>query len=322
VVNFVNSAHSKKDIMKKIKILTVVVLSFISILCFADAAEEERELNEAVLQPIINHFPEDSSHTRVMSKMLIKYEMDKNIQLEPAAAKEKANEFAANPPFNDFDYSCAREAMQDIDTRGIAGFAAKWGLAWHMGIIQCDGYARLALITFYFNMMNYRANNEKPIFKKAALVGTVRGSGDHIFMLAQGDSGTMFAVDPWIRVVKKLPNSFVKLSNVGLFTPKELSPDENKLLTGLFGMADLNGKVYFDGKYVNVNTMWVLEVSLANKIRCMAEMGGPIKTLYEDLNFDRRFPQQVPWFPRWQLPYDRLVQLPAEKVDKSICNLM
>jgi hypothetical protein len=306
--------------MKKIKLLFIFVVAFSSALCFADAKEEEAELNVAILDPIINHFPEDSSYTRRMSKALIKWEIDNNIQLKPAAAKNKAQELSKTSPFNNTDYSCAWSAMDKIDIYDVDGFAAKYLSAWHMGIIQCSGYAHLALITFYFNMMNYTIQNKKQIFKKAALVGTTKSSGNHIFMLVEGDSGTMFAVDPWIREVKKL-SGFTKLSDFS-WGVVYLKPNDNILLRRLFGVADQNGKLYFDEIYVNENTDWYLELDVATKIRCMAEMGGAIKTLYEAINVDKRFPGLVPWFPRWQLPYDRLVQLPAEKGKSSICSLM
>jgi hypothetical protein len=298
--------------MEKIRLLFILILAFSSALCFADAKEEEAELNVAILDPIINHFPEDSSYTRMKSKAILKYEKNKKIQFNKKEAYDyiKEKERSGELTSRDSDYDCLWDTLDEIDSTNSDGFAARWGTSWHMNVIQCSGYANLALITFYFNMMNYKIRGEQPMFNGAVFVGARGDTGNHVFILVEGVSGTIFAVDPWIRKVIRL-DGFIKLSPL-LSNPQgavyDLKDPYNGLLNHLFSEEGDNGIRYYDALYVNAGTKWFLGVKQSLAIRCMAEMGGLMKTLYEAINVDRRFPRQVPWFPRWQSDYSDLVK--------------
>ncbi|MCC2625148.1 MAG: hypothetical protein K0R14_1021 [Burkholderiales bacterium] len=319
--------------MKKIKLLFIIVLIFSSMMCFAtieeDAAAEETELREAVLNPIINHFPVKSSYTWRVSQAILEQEKSEKRQFDIDKAKEYLRELSEMPGFKDTDYNCIWKEITEMGDRDINGFVARTILAWQTKVIQCGGYADLAMLTFNFNMMNYKAQGISPIFKEAVYAVVVKDTGDHVLILVEGRSGTMFAVDPWIRNVIKLPN-FPGLSNINFSNGKYyLKPQENKQLSSLFASADENGKLYYDVMFVDKYSNWVLDRMYSLKISCVARSGGPIKTMYEDLNLaNAQFPKRVPWFPRWQLDYDRLIPSPAKKEpspakkDSSTCSLM
>ncbi len=325
--------------MKNIKLWLIVVLVFLSAMCFAtkeeDIAAEEKELNEAILAPIVGHFPASSSYTWRISEAIIRYERSNKKEFSKYEASNYVEKLLATPEFKDIDKAvCDWRAISKIDARDVNGFVAKLRLTWRMGIIQCGGYADLAMLTFNFNMMNYQARGVKPIFKSAVFVVALRNNGDHAFILVEGDSGTVFAVDPWVRLdkdmsprsgmVERLPG-FPKLSTItswngGVY---RLSQEDNDRLNNLFGYKE-NGKLYYDGMYVTKHTEWILDRATADKIGCMIKSGDAIKIMYEELNFSHTFIQWKIDYDRllqWQKDHDRLITLPVEK-DSQTCSLM
>lgn len=280
-------------------------------MCFAGANEEEAELNQAILHPIIDHFLKDSSYTRKISKQIISHEVNLGKQLDRNEAAEYLENILESEPFTNDAYECAWKAQDIIDDRfDSENFAKRYLLAWQNKIGQCYDFTRLALIAFYFNMMNYKIAHPgvTPMFKAAFLTETVGDTGHHLFMLVEGTSGTIFAVDPWAGQVTTVPE-LTRLPAI-LSSDKEdrlvyrLGPHDNKRINLLFSQP------YYDVRYVNSDTQWRLQIYSTNKVREMAEGGcGNIKILYDTLRF-----------PRWQTNYTVLTKSTAKK-SNSVCSL-
>lgn len=290
--------------MKKLKYFGLfIIIAFSSAACFAGSPdEEEKELKAAILDPIVNHFPEEASYTKLMSKAIVQYEIDKNTQLDPTGAANLKQEFDKKPPFNDPYYKDAKCAIDDIDVgSSTAGFTARYLSIWQNKIISCGGYAKLVLIAFYFNMMNYQLCAAKPLFKEAIQISSA--GGDHSFVLVEGDSGTIFAIDAFEGKITRLYN-FTKLSTMsgksGLVDLKR--QEDNEQLTRIFGTADNNGKLYYDVIFVSEKTKWYLNGAVTAKIRDITKSGGSIVTLYDVLR------ETDGGFPRWRADYDQLLK--------------
>jgi hypothetical protein len=272
------------------KLILVTALVFINTLCFAEAKEEDNELNYAILGPIITHFTDASSYTRQMSKEIIKYQTSNKIKLDLKGTMALGDELAKKAPFNDDKYKCIRDKIDSMEETNSTLIAKRYLTAWTYKVEQCVGYANLALIAFEFNRMNSIVNSDKSFLFKYAVLVKAKKNGDHRLLLVEGNSGTMFAVDPWIREVRQLYN-FTKLSDA-----KPLNTDDYKQLNSLYGVV-ADGVIYYDVFYVDGNTEWELRPTTSkNILDNMQTFDFEMENLYNTL-----------YFPRWTTKYAKLM---------------
>jgi hypothetical protein len=292
--------------MKFIKLFFIVMLILSACVCFAGPVEEWLWLHDEILVPIQSNFNDSSSSTKLISMELIRMQKEDGViinednikQMLSLAIENLKNKKKWDPKHfmgnirnvcgvcnhGQTEAECAADILQT---------------AWQNKISNCGEYADLVMIALEFNRMNYMKNEGKSfIFRNAVYVKAYTGTGDHELVLVEGISGAMFAVDPWIWKVEKLDN-FPKLSEIKYVN---LNDSANQKLNSLFGEL-YNGKKYYDVKYVNESTMWVLHRERSQDTqRYVSNYDPGMKVFYETPRSDGR-----PKFRSWTTKYDELV---------------
>jgi hypothetical protein len=283
--------------MKLVKIFFITTLVFLNAMCAAEAT--------TILAPIMSHFSEASSKAKLLSKRIIEQQKVKGKQFEKkdvddfiAALKEKEPDF-----FDDMFAQCMRNVTGATYSET---YAKAYKNAWNMKVANCGGYAFFVLIAFEFNKMNVLAQDgKKPIFKTARLV-MATANGDHALVLVEGNSGRVFAVDPWMGVVKKLSTRFagLDLSRIPIDQSVDLNPEENQQLNLLFS------EPFYDVEFVNKDTEWEIE-------------GDKYKIIYEvahkyDTNMESFYNTLRPNFQKqWIFEYAKLFPKCGSPADKN-----
>jgi hypothetical protein len=285
--------------------------------CFANALQEELELNSEILVPIINNFNNSSSFTRLVSLELIEMQRSNKIMVDPNKRdiqlyQKAAQQVRSNPSLRGAVEGVLSNCRVCLPGQTAGGcFADAHQYYWTQKASSCAEYAELVMIAFEFNLMNYVAlgkAQEWP-FKEAVFVKTSPDTGDHGFVLVEGVSGAVFAIDPWIWRVVRLYN-FPKLSDIkGVFVnlaDVDKTINLNQILNSLFA-SPYKGKVLYDGWYVYKNTEWILDRYSFQKIQNYAHEYNP----YMKIFYDTPKSDNLPKFRRWTKKYDELVSKPA-----------
>jgi|SRR6185437_61570 len=282
------------------RIFFVIILLFFSSWCFAITeqekmiAKEEAELNNEIIRPIAERFDEKSSFTGLISEEMIRMQenglvfdsTNKEIRaMEVIQAKEIAkrtiykeigekrykemsitmpeicekfsNRSVSDPPF----YGSHEKFHKDIVAKYLDA-ALRYNSA------NCAIQMRMAVVILEFNRINKIRLNQPLLFDQVVVVRATPKYGDHWFVLVQGKSGTVFAVDPWFRKVIKLKGA-PKLSEI----TTDLYPN-HKLLTSLFAVR-YNGKEYYDEAYVREDTQWSLRRDIATAYNDFVDTDDP-----------------------------------------------
>lgn len=250
----------------------IAILMISSSMCFAGQKEEYDELRYNVLEPITAHFGDSSSLTKLISSEMI--EMQKSgwkIKNPKATSIDMRNEARAavrtkigGARFDEMDKTIPGFCKQYTE-RPFHGSKQEWvkdvlatviSVAWDYKVANCEAYIRIVLLALNFNRLN-NAQLYSSLFKEAAVV-KAKPPSDHYFVLVEGKSGTMFAVDPWIGQVTIL-DGVTKLSAITA-NPliKDYPPKTLNKLNKLFESSDDNGVAYYDEIYVGKTTQWIL----------------------------------------------------------------
>lgn len=176
--------------------------------------------------------------------------------------------------------------------------------SWGYKVANCNFYSRMVMTAFAFNLRNHWVQRKQFLFKEAVMVVNKTGTGDHVFVLVEGNSGAMFVVDPWIRQVIQLED-VIKLSAFARHPLIVPYPDA-KALNSLFSVS-YQGTVYYDETYVNENTKWILRRNDSQAIERF------VNTYYDstskkdnELNMRDIYTYLRGYFPGWQLEYEEL----------------
>lgn len=291
------------------KIVFASVLLVLNSVCFADALEEELELNSDILVPIICHFNDSSSLTKCVSTKLIDQQKKDKMLLNRFEVLSIYSNVAASLKDYGVKLDAIREASAcpkgDKNQLTASGLANSLKLAWELKVSNCGEYSLLVMIIFEFNRMNNYLLGKPLNFKEAMFVTTKGKTGDHVFVLIEGLSGTMFAVDPWIWKVTKLEPSFMKLPDIHKGNHSldtiDIPAQLNQKINQLYG-SNSKASTYYDMIYLQANTKWNLDITRSKKIYDLIhEQNKEMKELYDTLRFSDRLR-----FPQWVMEYDEL----------------
>lgn len=277
-----------------VRLFSIIIFILLIPTCLANAIEdEERELNLTLLRPIIDHFSESNSYSKIMSNKILEHEIATKTQLNRAQVAILKKQILKEHPFTDDTLRCIHKTVHRIKGKTLSEEIAKSYLnVWLMKSVKCSDYAELVLIAFEFNRMNNIIIGRPLHFKTAVLIIANTDTGDHSFVLVEGNSGAVFAVDPWARRVTRLYPNFIKLSNIADKIYK-LGDNDNYQLNLLFGQP------YYDVRYVNYDTKWLLKEEHSQLIRDISlKRNDYMQILYETLQ---------PSFPQWELGYKPLL---------------
>jgi len=196
--------------------------------------------------------------------------------------------------------SCHKSYKEYQDQMTATTFAKSQLLAWQLKVSNCLEYSNLAMLAFEFNKMNNILLGKPLNFKEALFINTMNNTGDHIFVLIEGKSGTIFALDPWSRTVVELDPAFINLFSIKPDSDNMIQIPEtlNKKLNLLYK------DTYYDVLHVREATKWYLDVGYSKKVQGFAhENNNDIKDFYNAL----RPVGDRPKFPQWILDYDELL---------------
>lgn len=322
--------------MKNIfRLIYIAILLLSAPMCFAGETEEEVELNSKVLVPITKYFSESSSLSRLVSLGMIEAQK-KDGQIKNATEAELKHTQILNEVIGNLDAKRLKEIAETKDvckkylTNAIIGnstdsYAAFLSNSWAHKAATCDFYTRMVITAFAFNEMNdkiLKTKLKQPLlFKKIAMIQTAPGTGDHMFVIVEGNSGTMFAVDPWIHKVVKL-NDFTKLSSMPDKELYEINLSDANQLNALFG-HEYKSKIYYDEYFVGKNTKWLLNRKFNkhaedfvynydnrphSKVNPLKDNFLTMKDIYNYLRHN---------FPGWQLEYDELFAANIKSKDEE-----
>jgi hypothetical protein len=298
-----------------VRFFFVIVLGLSSTICFAGGKEEYTWLSNDLMVPFVVNFNDSSALTRLMSIKLIKYQKENlKRQLNRAEALSIMETTLLNRE-KPFDDDKRNSLMKDIrkcgkQAGGASGLATVVHMSWQNKASNCNEYAKSVMIALEFAQMNSIASGNGPIFKTAVVVGTYEeiysytsgleiALNDHTFVLVEGLSGAMFAIDPWIWQVVKLDN-FAKLSSIDpqitdLEKASSKSINLNLELNQIFSRQ--NGG-YYDVIYVNSDTKWQLERKFSqNILNNVHTRNEDMRNLYDNV--------LMPKF-HWAKTYDQL----------------
>lgn len=257
-----------------IKLIFIIVLVFLTSICFAGQVEEYNELKDNVLEPITAHFSDSSSLSRLISIKMIEMQKMNGKVVDPThiklmimkdRARSEVREEVGSKRFEEMD-KIIPLFCQKYSKRTFTGLQPDFAkdllttlvsVAWDYNVANCEAQMRIVLIALDFNRLNYAVRGQKWLFKEAAVV-KAKPPGDHYFVLVQGLSDTMFAVDPWSRKVTILEDTATKLSAISADPLINDYPDPQKKLNKLFEASDDKGIKYYDEIYVRENTEWIL----------------------------------------------------------------
>ncbi|MCE3268264.1 MAG: hypothetical protein K0R49_516 [Burkholderiales bacterium] len=315
-----------------IKLFLAIIFLVSSSVCFAGAEEEEAELKFAILDPIMNHFSESSSSTRLMSKEIIEYE--KNILGRQATLSEVSiwikDIWSKTHRFNDDKTSCALAAIQkcySCFSTDAEVLAYSQLLSWKLRVSNCNEFAKLVMLSFEFNRINNEKLHIPTTLKSAMLITTFQNldstGGDHSAVLVEGNSKTMFLVDPWLGKVIKLNQKFPPLSYIIEKADNLGTPFYWSILNyyGVNKILNIHYKnTYYDVWFVNENTHWKLRNSSSKNIHDIVRTcSKSMRKLYEGIRLNKEPASDViPDFPQWQLDYATLLNChKTDHTDKS-----
>lgn len=311
---------------KLIKAFYILILILNATLCFAGADEEEDRLNSVVLAPILKNYTISSSIEGLRHLYIKKAQIAKGRQFSADELDEFLKVLAKKPPFNDYKLKCAYEDMRgkwrrdlehgDSDHENSSDdeypasaaeiFSENLRMSWNNKMANCGEYAYLVVIILEFNRMNIIRSKMHRFFEKVVLVHSVRGTGDHVFVLVKGVSGIIFAVDPWLRKVKRLeglndiPSTLIKDEEIFL------NKQENLMLN-----EQLFKDPYYDIFYVNKETQWFFDIQTSAAIENYAHTkANGMKELYNILlNYEYEF--------GWTKSYNKLFHFSSKQSDHN-----
>jgi hypothetical protein len=323
---------------KFVKLACVVAILLSTSICYAgkeeDAAAEEAQLNSEILAPITNHFSDSDSYSRLYSLALIKLQQDKYGKIRDATRKtitDEATEMVDTELSKDCEKSklCSQFENRKNEMKYVENMCGKYyyvanegsmdaftsslSLAWGHNIVTCNFYTRMVLTAFFFNQMNNLRQGKPWLFKKAEAVRTAPKTGEHVFVLIEGKSGAMFAVDPWIRKVVRL-NGVTRLSKIPYEAHEDYPYENSEELNILFAHLH-KGIAYYDEKYVSQKTKWTIEVGLSDQINGFVHLqdNGPQRKGI--LRMRDLYMYLYPKFPSWNLGYDELFPTGTKEVE-------
>jgi|GEM_PF-2732639 len=281
----------------------------------AAIAEEEKLLNEEIINPMTRRFSDKDSLSDLESLELIELQkkhgkIKSTDELESRrvqAVTELLRKYGRShlEKISQTTSSCAGEEEKLLDSSTF--LATDLYSGWRNKAVTCTFYARMAITIFAFNRMIHFAQKTPFPFKEAVIISskvTTPPTGDHDFVLVEGNSETMFAVDLWKRRVVKL-NNVTKLSNIA--NSKELTPYPNAMSLNILFSVLYEDEVYYDEAYVSESTKWNLNRGISQAIEKYVYTYDPhsiknktptMGSLYNYLRLE--------FFPNWRLEYDAL----------------
>ncbi|MCE3268902.1 MAG: hypothetical protein K0R49_1154 [Burkholderiales bacterium] len=296
------------------KLFLLSALFSITSLCFATQADDEEfELRQQILNPIYKNFESNPLHApgKLRAEQLI------NKQIEEKKTKYDYNSLQEVPW--DEEVRDAYQALEDIHKARRVGvnlkellsanfFAEEAKTAWDMRAGTCNDYADLVKIIFEFNMLNDEENETPSSFKKAIYIKAEAdfsshppSSGNHVFILIEGNSGTVFAVDAFENKITRLRTNFI-----ATITDKDdpegkgvkLSKGVSTELTELFSQHG-----HFDQIFIRPQTRWRVMPAFSTLRRNQIRTYDPsMAKLYKSLQFQ----QFKGWFDYYELkPFKR-----------------
>ncbi|HLX53618.1 MAG TPA: hypothetical protein VKR58_06740 [Aquella sp.] len=280
---------------KLTKLFFITALAMSTTICFAVVEDPEfLELRDMILVPIINHYPEDLSFSRLVHRKIIEYEKANEEQLTRVKLDKLYITWMDEYPFNDEVLACMWKSTRNVKAEAIDEFYANMFLkSWQMSMANCGELSIITQIVFEFNQMN----NVKPLFQMARLARTTNDTGNHTIVLIQSNSGAVFVLDPWSHIIKKL-DSFPKLSIMDLISDSVLlKSQENNELNKLYGII-YKDKIYYDVKYVNFDTVWYLDNKISKLVFDIVHVRNDyMKDLYKDKSIKSNFLQWKTNYP-------------------------
>lgn len=279
--------------MKLVKLILILVSIFGTSICFATQAEEIAELQNYVLTPIVENFSKGKgSPSEQLSKAIIAMEVTENRQFTRNHVIDLLNKGVFDAVIKDTPTMLCHNITDTED------FVTKYLEAWKIAIASCGINTNFVLIALEFNQMNRIEQGKLPLFKIVVKVSAIKPS-DHTFVLVEGMSGTMYAVDAWMQKVVILSPEFTKLSHM---KSPLLDFKDIKSLNILFS------KPFYDAYYVNAATVWMIDTEKTKKtIDIVTKHNLDMEIFYNTLKHS---------FPEWRLPYSKLVHTPAKSTQK------
>jgi len=326
--------------MKKLtKLICIVALLFSVPTCFAGEKEKAAELaalKSDILDPIIdpitgnpptvdNPPAASSSYSRLLSLKMIEIQKarrkkitDKHdMELVEKTAEEAIRADIGAARFQEIQkgYAACSKFYEDIARGSQEAFARYLAEAWIYKNTPCYFYTYMTLTAFMFNHKNSLVpGNGKPwLFKQIVTVMTTPETGDHRLVLVEGKSGTVFVIDPWFPKIEEL-NGVTKLSEIPYYPSNNAYYPNSEALNNLFGDSD-SGITYFDEKYVNEKTKWVVlwqdvrlfdkwfnedfgtNVDISKSLKENKKITVHMEDIYNAFRYD---------FPAWQADYKDL----------------
>jgi hypothetical protein len=321
---------------------------FFSFLCFAEVTEKEKaidaefkQLNDEIITPISNRFDEFSSLTRLISEEMIKMQKNglvindtpdnllKAKEIAKATIRKRIGNERYMALYDTVPGKCDQLTKRPVSAPPFNGskqifqkdlLAKLMEIALTYNSANCAAQMRFTVMALKFNWMNKKRLNQPLMFKKMVVVQADPKTGDHLFVLVEGKDGTIFAVDPWFRKVKKVDGA-TKLSDIA--SDEMISPyPKPELLTNLFAEFDDNGKVYYDQIYVSEKTQWRLRWDITIGFETLANTYDPApKQAHQvgDLNYIAHMEDIYNMlknnmkFTDWTSEYDKLPFTDSEK---------
>ncbi len=138
-----------------VRLFSIIIFIFLIPTCLANAIEdEERELNLTLLRPIIDHFSDSNSYTRLISRKIIEWEITNKTQLNKLGAINLKKQILKEPPFNDENIQCIGLTIHKIKAQTAVETLATRNLnIWLMKSVTCGDYAELVLIALALHLI-------------------------------------------------------------------------------------------------------------------------------------------------------------------------
>ncbi|MCC2624323.1 MAG: hypothetical protein K0R14_196 [Burkholderiales bacterium] len=335
-----------------VKLIFIATLVFSSSVCLAGKVEEMNELKNNILEPIITHFSDSSSMSRLTSLKLIEMQkadgkfqnLDTNalthkrtIAMEKVYKEIGKDQYERLAKVAIFCKKYTDRPFTGTPEESTKDFLLTFvSVAWQNNFASCNIYARTVLLAIAFNNLNNVKQGKSLLFREAAAVQTESGFGDHSFVVVEGMSGTMYAIDPWIREVKILYGA-KKLSDIPFIPPFIYSftdDNQNKILNKLFRVEGEDKNTwYYDEVYVREDTKWRLRRDMSLSYQLLANnydpdpdkkgtlqvldmkylenylqfSTQPVKEKKNILHMEDIYNQLKPYFEKsWKAPYEQL----------------
>ncbi|MCC2625389.1 MAG: hypothetical protein K0R14_1262 [Burkholderiales bacterium] len=300
------------------KLFFITSICFASTMCFAGQTEELERLGY-INAALVNHFDPKQSRSRISHEVIIRNMADRKLQfsseqtlkllpvlLRVPLANNKLEEYV-NEDFA-LGYVLALEGgdkrPHDILVKNhfVNPLMSMWQKPVEKRNISCFQYTLYSFFAVVFDIMNQRVREEKPLFTYVGILNTNYLTGDHRAVLVEGDSKTVYILDPWYGKVIQVPSAEDKNGLLNLLLSKKTTNPSLKKGLPLDEMdAIINelfkDKGFYDMIYVSPTTKWSLFYSLSLHLRNIIETKNPdIKLLYDELQ---------PAF-QWATAYDEL----------------